>query len=172
MKQPILHIPKFAHAAGCLAGAILLSGCLTTTGSAPAKEVVIAPTEAVSPEEELLLTRIAEPSLPKGECGMVLWTATGERASPVFRYVSEKRAEVSLNSRQLILTRSNFTGTSGFGVFEQQEFVSDDGVKVGITVTFGLGFDGGTYLERGLITVETPEGWKTVVPAAGLAGCR
>jgi hypothetical protein len=39
-------------------------------------------------------------------------------------------------------------------------------------VRFSLGFDGGVYLERGLIVVEALDGWRTVAPSAGLAGCR
>jgi hypothetical protein len=45
-------------------------------------------------------------------------------------------------------------------------------MEVSVDARFSVGFDGGVYLERGLITVEAADGWRTVIPSAGLAGCR
>lgn len=163
-------IGNIAKPVGACLCAMAISGCITMK---PPSVDVATPAATPTPSKEgIILTRIAEPSLPKGDCGMVLWTAEGERALPIFRYVSEKNGEINIGNVQVKLTRTSFTGTSGFGVFERQEFTSEAGAVVTIVVNFGLGFDGGVYLERGLLTIETAEGWRTVVPAAGLAGCR
>ena len=153
--------------------ATIMTGCLATTGPVKDSQENVETAVAQLPaEEQLLLASIPEPFVPKGACGMVLWTAEGERPSPVFRYLSEKSAEINLNGRLVRLSRTTFNGASGFGVFETQDFVSDDGISAVVTVQFGQGFDGGSYLERGLVTLESAEGWRSVVPAAGLAGCR
>ncbi len=114
---------------------------------------------------------LPDASLPSGACGMILWTLDVERPIPVFRAVSEKGAEVNVNGAVRKLTLEEFSGGSGFGVFETQTFVGE-GLRVTTRVRFGLGFDGGSYLERGLISIEKPDGWKAVIPAAGIAGCR
>lgn len=102
---------------------------------------------------------------------MILWTLDIERPIPVFRAVSQKGAEIVIDDklRQLALTQAD--GGSGFGVYETQTFTGE-GMVVSVRVRFGLGFDGGSYLERGLISIERADGWKTVIPAAGIAGCR
>lgn len=122
--------------------------------------------------EALVLEPLAESALPPGECGMVLWTLDENRPTPIFRYVAGKQAEIALDGARVKLARTDQSGASGFGVFERQEFSAADGMKVAVEAKFSLGFDGGSYLERGLVTVETPGGWRTVAPAAGLAGCR
>ncbi len=114
---------------------------------------------------------LPDAALPSGACGMILWTLDVERPIPVFRAVSEKGAEVNVDSAVRRLTLAEFGGGSGFGVFETQTF-EGDGLKVTVRVKFGLGFEGGSYLERGLISIEKPDGWKAVIPAAGIAGCR
>jgi hypothetical protein len=110
-------------------------------------------------------------ALPSGACGMILWTLDVERPIPVFRAVSEKGAEVNVDGAVRKLALTEFGGGSGFGVFESQTFAGE-GLKVTVRVSFGLGFEGGSYLDRGLISIEKPNGWKAVIPAAGIAGCR
>ena len=114
---------------------------------------------------------LPEAALPSGACGMILWTLDVERPIPVFRAVAEKGAEVNVDGAVRKLTLAEFGGGSGFGVFETQTF-EGEGLKVTVRVRFGLGFEGGSYLERGLISIEKPDGWKAVIPAAGIAGCR
>lgn len=114
---------------------------------------------------------LADAALPKGSCGMILWTLDAERPIPVFRAVSQKGAEVNIDGAVRKLTLSEFSGGSGFGVYETQTFAGE-GLTVSVRVRFGLGFEGGAYLERGLLSIEKPDGWKAVIPAAGIAGCR
>ena len=64
------------------------------------------------------------------------------------------------------------SGANAYGVFENAAFQSENGVIMKITFKFGLGFDGGNYLQDGLLTIEDLSGWRTVAPVAGIAGCR
>ena len=151
-------------------GAFLLAGCATTISGAPAKPAQAA---ALPPEEGgLALGALAEPGLPKGECGMVLWTLEESRPAPILRYIAGKSADIVIGRAPAVLTLVEASGRSEFGVSEHQVFTTADRRRVKVDVAFGVGFDGGTYLERGLVTVETPDGWSNVAPSAGLAGCR
>jgi hypothetical protein len=102
---------------------------------------------------------------------MILWTLDAQRPIPVLRATAGKGAEISIKGagRKLALTGTD--GAAAFGVFEEQTFAGE-GLTATVKVAFGLGFDGGAYLERGLISIELADGWKTVVPTAGVAGCR
>ena len=155
-----------------LGAALFCFGCATTNTGTKDTPTAESGAPLTQTEEGVVLSRIVEPSIPKGKCGMVLWTAEGKRAMPVFRFIAEEKADISVNNQALKLNRVTFTGASGFGVFENQSFTNEEGLTAKVDAFFGLGFDGGAYLERGLITIETPDGWRTVVPTAGIAGCR
>jgi len=117
------------------------------------------------------LGAIPQGALPKGECGLILWTLDQREPVPVLRHISGKGAEISLGGRILTLSLASAEGQSAFGVSETARFVGE-GVTAVVKVRFGLGFEGGTYLERGVVTIERADGWSLVAPAAGVAGCR
>ncbi len=149
--------------------ALGLAACETTGGSQQSTGAI-----AQQPlEEGYILTRIADSTLPAGECGMILWTLEDDRPEPIFRYVAGKTGDMSLNGAPATLTRLQSEGSRGFGISEAQVFTDEtQQLQVIVTAKIGLGFDGGAYLERGLITIENEEGWRTVTPTAGIAGCR
>lgn len=159
------------RAAGLLfIAAVSLAGCASKPSADAGAN--IAQSKDGTSDGSALLGAIADSSLPKGECGMVLWTLEQERPAPIFRYLSGKSAEVTVNGKHLALTRTETKGSSAFGVYEGQTFAGADGLRLAVDVHFSVGFDGGAYLERGLVTVETQDGWRTVAPSAGIAGCR
>lgn len=118
------------------------------------------------------LTRLNEAALPPGKCGMILWTLDANAPTRILRYVSGETAQVAVNGAPVTLSLAETAGGSNFGVFERQVFVGGSGYDANVEVHFGLGFDGGVYLERGLVTVRSVSGWEIVAPAAGIAGCR
>jgi len=143
------------------------AGCASGSADKPSRGIVAAPTG----EGEIVVGSIPDPALPKGECGMILWTLQAERPAAVFRLIAGKGGEIMLNGALVKLAVVSSQGASGFGVFEESK-LSAGGSTATVSVRFGLGFDGGSYLERGLLTVESASGWRTVIPAAGVAGCR
>jgi hypothetical protein len=124
-----------------------------------------------SPGASATAAALPDAALPRGACGMILWTLDVERPIPIFRAISQKGGEVNVDGAVRKLTLADADGSAGFGVYETQTF-SGEGITVTVRVRFGLGFEGGSYLERGLVSIEKPDGWKTVIPAAGIAGCR
>lgn len=151
-----------------LIAAIGLAGCASSGGDgAVSKSVVAAPTG----DGDVIIGAIADSALPKGECGMILWTLESDQPAPILRLVAGKGAEIVLNNKPVKLTLADSAGAIGFGVAEENTLIAD-GVTAKVRVRFGLGFEGGSYLEQGLLTFESPSGWRTVVPAAGVAGCR
>ncbi|WP_428409177.1 hypothetical protein [Hyphococcus sp.] len=118
------------------------------------------------------LRPLTDAALPGKACGMVLWTLEGARPAAVFRFVSDKKAEINIAGKPVTLTRSAYDGAAGFGIFERQTFTSEEGVTVDVSARFGLGFEGGAYLENGLIKVRDANGWSMVAPTAGIAGCK
>lgn len=118
------------------------------------------------------LGALKETQLPDRSCGMILWTLDANRPSPVFRYVSGKEAEIVINDVTISFSRVAGSGDTGFGIYQFQEFESETGVRLEVSSEFGAEFDGGSYLEQGLVKVHAPEGWSIVAPAAGIAGCR
>jgi hypothetical protein len=148
--------------------ALAISACASGGRSESASVNRGAPS---SPGSTATAGALPDAALPRGDCGMILWTLDVERPIPVFRAVAQKGAEIVVDGKLQKLQLTEADGESGFGVHETQLFTGD-GLTVSVRVRFGLGFDGGSYLERGLVSIEKSDGWKTVIPAAGIAGCR
>ncbi|WP_425408610.1 hypothetical protein [Hyphococcus sp.] len=125
-----------------------------------------------APGDRLNIMPLPEAVLPEKKCGMVLWTLEGRRPAAIFRFVSDERAEMNLSGEMINFNRVNFSGSNDFGVFEQQVFRSENGIEAEVNAQFGLSFDGGAYLERGVIKLRDNDGWSLITPAAGIAGCR
>lgn len=145
--------------------ALLLSACATSSEK---------PTYVASDNGDgsFALTALNDAALPAGKCGMILWTLDSNAPIRVLRYVSGETAVIAVNGAPVTLSLAETAGGGNFGVFERQVFVGGAGYDASVDVNFGLGFDGGVYLERGLVTVRSATGWEIVAPTAGIAGCR
>lgn len=150
-----------------LIAALLAAGCASSAAKNSQQGVVAAP----SGGGDVMIGALADASLSKGECGMILWTLEETQPAPILKLTSGKSAEMMVNGALVKFAITETSGAAGFGVFEDQTLAAE-GYAATVKVRFGLGFDGGSYLERGLVTIEAPSGWRTVVPAAGVAGCR
>ncbi|MEO1014902.1 MAG: hypothetical protein AAFX08_06895 [Pseudomonadota bacterium] len=162
-------------ASAAAAAIMAVAGCESFgPNEAPANAEASAVRQASpnSAEDALLFGAIKDPRLPSGACGMVLWTLDEQSPKPVFKYVSGETAEAFVSGDLTKFTLVDASGGARFGVPARQSFVSADGKRADVRVAFGLGFDGGVYVERAVITMEDSSGWRTVTPAAGLAGCR
>ena len=125
-----------------------------------------------SDDGSFALTALSDAALPAGKCGMILWTLDSNSPIRVLRYVSGETAVIAVNGAPVTLSLAETAGGGNFGIFERQVFVGGSGYDASVDVNFGLGFDGGVYLERGLVTVRSASGWEIVAPTAGIAGCR
>jgi hypothetical protein len=147
--------------------AFAIVSCASQKADRPSRSIIEAP----SGDGDLMIGALAQSALPAGSCGMILWTLEADQPTPIYRQIQGKNGEIMLNGRSLSLSITDKSGASGFGVFEETTMAADK-VTATVRVRFGLGFEGGVYLERGLLTVESETGWRSVVPAAGIAGCR
>ena len=147
--------------------ALIAAGCSTPASRNAGSAVVAAPSGA----GDVVVSALSDASLPKGECGMILWTLEANQPAAILRLIAGKSADIVINGKTLKLAITASSGATGFGVYEEQ-LLAAEGMTASVKVVFGLGFDGGSYLERGLVTIESATGWRTVIPAAGVAGCR
>lgn len=120
----------------------------------------------------VVLGTLANATLPTDACGMLIWMLEGATPTPVLRYVSGDAAQVAVAGEILELARIENSGDSKFGVYEKQRFTSGVGLTVDISVEFGTPFEGGAWLQNGLVAIESADGWRSVAPVAGVAGCR
>jgi len=147
--------------------AFALAACASSGGAKPSKSVVAAP----SGGGDVIVGAIEDAALPRGECGMILWTLEADQPAPIFRLIAGKNAEIVLNGEPVKLVLAETAGAIGFGVAEENTLVAEN-ITAKVRARFGLGFEGGSYLEQGLLTIESASGWRAVIPAAGVAGCR
>lgn len=124
--------------------------------------------ETLAPE----ISPLAVSNLPAGKCGMLLWTLDAGKPVMIFRMVVREDAEMIINEVPTRLALASESGNQVFGVARELEYTGQAGMVVRVSVNFGQNFDGGTYLEKGLISLTNSEGWERVNPVAGLAGCR
>ena len=149
--------------------ALTVAGCATTgTQTAATPAPAIAPPTVDAPE----IGRIPEGALPAGECGMLLWTVEAEQPALIFRSVVGEGALMTIDGAPIELALTSAAGDARFGVSANEAFLGAAGVVVEVGVTFGLAFDGGSYVEKGRLIVRGADGWERVAPVAGLAGCR
>lgn len=151
------------------------SGALSGAGSGPDPETGNGTRPATNNDPNpggRLFGALPDPRIPAGSCGMVLWTLSEDQPTPVFRYIAGKAADAVLDRKPVAFVLSDARGANRFGVSASQRFTTADGHRADVRVAFGLGFDGGVYLEQAVITVTDAAGWRVVTPAAGLAGCR
>ncbi len=153
---------------------VLTAACATTGGGAGAAKAGNGLPLSLAGDDgaQKGLGPLADPVLPESKCGMLLWTLEGARPAAIFRFVSGGEAEINFSGRPVILSLAEFSGASGYGVYEKQRFTSAEGLQMEITARFGLEFNNGAYLEKGLIRITDSAGWSMVAPTAGIAGCR
>lgn len=120
----------------------------------------------------VVLGRLPNPTLPAGACGMIVWMMDSNAPVPVLRFVAGGGAQVSVGGKTVELARIETNGPSNFGIYEKQKFTSGAGLIVEVAAEFGTPFEGGTWLQNGIVAIESADGWRSVAPVAGVAGCR
>lgn len=147
-----------------------LAALLAVTACSGAQKPAMSVSAAPVGGGDMIVGALPDPALKKGECGMILWTLEEQQPAAILKVISDKGADIAINGAALRFAVTETSGAAGFGVFEEQTMAAP-GYTATVRMRFGLGFDGGSYLERGLVTIESETGWRTVIPAVGVAGC-
>ncbi|MEM9232630.1 MAG: hypothetical protein AAGA69_00145 [Pseudomonadota bacterium] len=115
-------------------------------------------------------------SIPSGRCGMVLWARAGTDTVPIFRAFENGEGMMEIDGKLTTLTRSRSSGEARATIPNAQVFQArgEGGqlVTVEANTVWGVNFPGGSYVERGTITLTGADGWSRVLPVAGIAGCK
>ncbi|MEM0929961.1 MAG: hypothetical protein AAGI89_11795 [Pseudomonadota bacterium] len=119
---------------------------------------------------------LANADIPSGYCGMILWSQMGARTVPIFKSVGITRASMVVEDEPVDFVLADQSGALRMGMAEAQDFVSGPSNEgpVGAKLRFqwGQAFPGGSYVQRGTLTVSGADGWDRVMPVAGIAGCK
>lgn len=164
-----------------LAALVLLAGCATTGGQDAEQQGQVGPggpllADSEAPDPGVLTSA----DIPKGRCGMILWTRSGASTVPIFRSVDDGQASMVIDGAPVTLTLTGRGGESRLGIPAVQRFAgtlpatNEDGGPVEVTVraVWGLPFPAGAYVQDAALTVQGADGWSRVVPTAGIAGCK
>ncbi len=115
-------------------------------------------------------------SIPSGRCGMVLWARAGTETVPIFQALDDGNGLMEIDGRRTGLSRQSVRGQARAKMPQIQEFSahSADGslITVEAVTVWGTSFPGGSYVERGTLTLTGADGWQRVMPVAGIAGCK
>lgn len=139
----------------------------SNTRSAPFR---VVQTEAPDPSP------LAGFQIPSGRCGMVLWTESSGRVSPIFRSVGVTTATMNIEGEAIQLQLHEQTGELRLGMRSEQTYTVVEGPQAGLTLDvrsdWGETFPGGLYIKGGSMTINGTTGWSRIMPVAGIAGCK
>ena len=167
-----------------LTAGLALMACASTeeTGDGPTARAQAtetgqsARTAGRSSREAPMPGALTTDNLEPGTCGMLLWALEGTKPQLVFRHTDNGAAQMMIGGEPVRLELIDSGGEQRYGIAARQVFVlaqnAAEATEVRVNAVFGIPFDGGTYVEKGLITLRNSDGWERVTPVAGLAGCR
>lgn len=163
------------HAFAMLALSLFLGGCsgifpAETPETDPAPRMT-ASAEAQEFSDPIVVGALAPRELAAGQCAMFLWMKQG-RAQFVFYADSDGTAVMRLNGEERRFSRIAAEGDPAFGQYTRQRFDADDWeLALTVAVEARRGLVGGAVIPRGALRVVEPDGWKRVLPVAGLIAC-
>lgn len=149
-----------------LFAAAMLSAC----AAAPPSPAPPAPASASVPAFDGLASLPAQ-NLRAGECGLFLWTVSAPRALVLFTKAGSNTADASLPGGAQTLTLARQSGDLFAQFMTRLDYAAPDGGKVHVALEPGERIEGGQRTRAAQVTIVPPDGWETLVPAAGLAAC-
>jgi hypothetical protein len=153
--------------------AIGLTGC-ATGGPDPQGPRVPVPMSAETEAPDLGALRTY--GVPRGRCGMILYTLAGATPVPIFRSTDDGTAIMEIERQVTPLALVGRGGTTRMAIPSMQYFqghlASGEAITVAAQTEWGQPFQGGSYVRSGTMTVTAANGWSRVVPVAGIAGCK
>ena len=148
-----------------LAGLVLLPAC--TSSGASTEQVTETRTPSASGRD------LPAQSLNKGECGLFLWSVSGDPAFIFFSQAGSQEARAMIAGAEHPL---DFVGANGdvFGQFQvDQRWASPEtGHMVDLSVQPGENVVAGQTVTSGRMKLTDSAGWETIIPVAGMVGCQ
>jgi len=110
--------------------------------------------------------------LAPGECGLFLWSRSGEPSFIFFSQAATGRAKMLIGTDQELLSQ---TGAGGdiFGQFNTQSRWRSNGSghQIDLDLEPGEPLIDGQRVSVGRIKLTDQEGWETIIPVAGARAC-
>lgn len=147
-------------------GALALLGMAACTSTGSTSSTVTAGSDAV-PQRGL-----PAQTLDIGECGLFLWSVSGDPTFMFFSKATTQSATVLLGDRAETL-RQVSTGGDIFGQFmTEQTWRAPSGQAVEVLLEPGEVLLDGQRVSGGRLKVVDAEGWETIIPVAGARACQ
>lgn len=148
-----------------LAGLFLLPAC-SSSGTSNARATEARP--AASNGRDL-----PAQNLSKGECGLFLWSVSGDPAFIFFSRAGTQDARAMIGGTEHPL---DLVGASGdvFGQFQvDQRWASPEtGHMIDLSVQPGEEVIAGQSIPTGRMKLTDSAGWETIIPVSGMVGCQ
>ena len=150
---------------------LMLAGCETV----PSDDKTVPPTSA-SAAVAAGLSGVREGLPPQelqvGECGLFLWTRREQPQFVFFSKSGEETAKFWTEGREIALDRTGLGGEIFGQQLTEQDFSDAAGKTYELRMTPGDLLVSGQRVPEATITVMDAEGWKTLIPLAGVSACQ
>ena len=141
-----------------------LAGCVSTSPD---------PVSSQEQPSEVPQRGLPAQNLEIGECGLFLWSVSGEPTFMFFSKATTSSGLILLGEEPEPLTQVSAAGDI-FGQFmtEQVWRTSSTGQSIEVFLEAGEALLDGQRVSSGRLTVADAEGWETIIPVAGARACR
>jgi hypothetical protein len=146
-----------------------LAGLLVLTGCMGARSVDDTPARVVAqPVDELPAQTLAP-----GDCGLFLWTLAEPRRFVFFERAGDQNALFHVDGQTRTLSVGATEGAL-LGAFATRRALSasDGTMSASLELTPGEALDGGQGISAARMTLTRPDGWRVVLPLAGVYACQ
>ncbi|WP_293611089.1 hypothetical protein [Ponticaulis sp.] len=153
---------------------LMLMACSSTTTNAqtsaeapPGPNVPPAIARAQAPRAGL-----APQTLAVGECGLFLWTRREQPEFVFFSKAGTEQAKFWHAGQTHELSRIAVGGQIFGQQLSEQDFSLPDGRSAELRMTPGEMLVGGQRIPEASLTIIDAEGWRTMIPVAGVTACQ
>ena len=114
-------------------------------------------------------SRLPAQTLAPGECGLFVFRRDDARSFTLF--AREGAGAKLFDGQERILSQTDKSGTPYDLQYPVQSFVTDQGMRVDLTLSDPQVLDQGTRYTNGLLEQTLPDGWSLKMPVAALSIC-
>ena len=154
--------PKMRYSA-IIYAAMMMAGCETISSAGGAKKSGSILSKA-SHE-----SRLPAQNLAPGECGLFVFRRDDARSFTLF--AREDTGAKLFDGQERALVQTAKSGTPYDQQYPVQSFVTNQGMRVDLTLSDPQVLDQGTRYTNGLLEQTRPDGWTLKIPVAALSIC-